>query len=243
MSIFEKRNSLPADCNHGLLARFQICRDGPREYGLLLLLDTAVQRVLSELRTEKELGYVVMCFVRREHGVLYWNILVQTDRRLELAESLVSEFMRVSAASALAAETSETFAKVCDGVISFLRQPYASLYEQTEAHFKAIELQGFDFDRRLQTAKLLEEGAFSLSDLRAFFERHIAPGGAKRRVLLTRVWAGDKSTPKSALALAELQQPAPAFQQDDANVIHIASLGEWKRTRPLNPGVPAAAKL
>jgi hypothetical protein len=62
--------------------------------------------------------------------------------------------------------------------------------------------------------------------------------------LASSCWnAGDKSTPKSALALAELQQPAPAFQQDDANVIHIASLGEWKRTRPLNPGVPAAAKL
>jgi len=244
MSVFEKRNSLPSDCNQGLLMRFQACRDTPRDYGLMLLFDTLVERALrSELRGDKELGYVVMCFVRREHGALYWNVLVQTDRRLELAESMVSEFINVSAPRDLAAQTADTFASLCVGVCSFLRQPHASLYEQAEAHFKAVELQSFDFDRRMQTAKLVEDGALTLDDVRSFYQRHIGPRGPKRRVLVTRLWAGAEASPKSALALAELQQPAPAFPDDDSAVERIASLGEWKRTRPLNPGVAAAAKL
>ncbi len=238
MSIYENHDALPTDCNCSVLWRFQVCEDSPRSYALTMLFETVVERTLkSELRGEKELGYVVMSFVRREYGAVYWNVLVQTDRRIELAESYVSEFINVSAPRDLAAQTRDSFATLCAGVAASLRQPYASLVEQAEVHFRVIELLSFDFDRRKEAARLVEEGGITIDDVREFYERHIGPKAPKRRVLLTRVCAGKQSTPQSALALAEREKLAPAFPDDDVAVHKIDSIGEWKRTRPLNPGV------
>lgn len=143
----------------------------------MLLFDACVSRVVtSELRAEKELGYVVMSFTRREWNALYWIVLVQTDRRMSLAEALVADFMADSVPREMEAlRGGSRFQELCAGAVSSLRQPFASLIEQTTAHFQQIETLAFDFNHRLHVADLIESNTLSADDLIAFAKAHIVP--------------------------------------------------------------------
>lgn len=68
--------------------------------------------LFAQLRGQKQLGYVVASYVRRELGVLSWYVLLQTDRRPELAESLVAAFIQEDVAKLLADLTPEILAEV-----------------------------------------------------------------------------------------------------------------------------------
>jgi secreted Zn-dependent insulinase-like peptidase len=236
-TVYDDHKSVDNECNNGLLVRFQLYPDNVRNYALALLFDTLIERVArSELRADKELGYVVMSFVRREWNAIYWNILVQTDRRMSLAEAFVADFIACSVPIELEQLTEFTFAPLCAGVVATLRQPYASLHEQSGAHFKQIDQLTFDFDFHLRVANLIESKGVSIADLMSFFKRCIAPKAPKRRVLLCRLFAGKSSTPQSLKAKTELNE-APLEKRDhDVHTTVVESLGEWKRSRPLIGG-------
>jgi secreted Zn-dependent insulinase-like peptidase len=233
--VFDNRLGAPKDCSSGLLYRFQV-PDTMRNYALALLFEAFFEpSVRGELRADKELGYAVLSFMRREWNAVYWNILIQTDRRMSLAETFVANFMASTIPRELELLKDENvFAQLCNGCISNLRQPYQSLQEQCEAQFKEIESLKPDFDFRRRVADLIESKALSSADLIEFARSYILPMASKRRLLLVRTHAQPDSKPQSALAIRELSEPELVPTVQDVHETVIESLGAWKRSRPLN---------
>ncbi len=233
-----------SDSSNGLTWRFQV-PDGLRNFALAMLFDSYVERtVRSELRGDKELGYVAMSFVRREWNAIYWILLFQTDRRMSLAEAFIADFIAITVPKEMdfLVQNATAYAELCSGAISLLRQPLPSLNEEAETHFRQIDNMSFDFDFRLRAASLIESGVLSSSDVADFAKTFVLPKAPKRRLLACRMHAHKDSKPQSVKALQELEQPPLPPRDHDVQETLIDSLGHWKRSRPLN-GFASESKL
>ena len=201
---------------------------------LFLVLKLISSLSSAELRSKKELGYVVLSFTRNEYNVLAWAILVQTDRRMSLAESLVDDFI-ASIASLLENLSAEHFSDSIASLVSAYKEPPHNISEKTAEHWNAIDNFSYDFQRKEKIIAYLESGVLSAAMLKDFHNTYIAPKAPKRRVLLARVFAGDESVPKSELAVKELQEEELPQRDHDVVCVAVGNVGEWRRGRPLYP--------
>ena len=242
MSVLNKRVSGENDPNNGLSMRFQIPGDSIRMQALVMLFNSLFSGSFeTQLRGKKELGYVVLTYPRREHSILYWTILIQTERRMELAEEFISEWFRGQTGQV----SPQDVQQAVSSLISQMRQPDASLSDMVARHWGHVLNRTFDFERGERIASYLEEPANlpTPEDISQFFFDFIAPFGRKRRVLMTHIWAGPRSLPNSEKALEELNGPVPRARNDDVATVVIDSMALWRQSRPLFAGPATSAKL
>lgn len=236
-TVFDRAAGSPADANNALRLTFQI---GADSIALSCVLDAfnalVANPLFADLRGHKQLGYVVASFTRRELGVLSWAVLCQTDRRIELAESMVANFVATDVSRLLDELTEAQLHEMVGSLIAVARQPNKSISEEALEIWGAIDDHSLFFARRAAVANHLESGAVTVQALRDFYGTYIAPKAPSRRLLCVRVHAGVESTPTSALGVVEKSQPPPVIPEHDVQIHEIQNLAEFRRTRPLYPG-------
>ncbi len=238
-TVFDRAAGSPTDSNNALNFTFQI---GPDSVPLSCTLEAfnalVANPIFAELRGQKQLGYVVMSFTRRELGVLSWVVLVQTDRRVELAEAMVLDFVHENIRAILDSVGAEEFAETIQSLVAVARQPPQSLSDEATELWSYIDDHSLFFERRAAVASHFESGAVTVASVKEFYSTYVAARAPARRVLITRVHAGVSAKPTSSMGLEELAQPVPVPPEHDNATYTVVDVGEFRRTRPLYAGGP-----
>ena len=181
------------------------------------LVDLAVH-CLSEpyfdtLRTQQALGYIVAAAVKSEAGVDNVRFVAQSNK--VTASELVArtEAFLLSWASpsgGLGALTEDKFAANVEAVIARKMEGDKSVKEEADRLWGEIRDGSLDWRRASSDIAALRK--LKLSDLRAWVDRFVAPGGAGRRVFISLVEGGAGTGSSGSAAAAP--EAAPADQEE-----------------------------
>ena len=210
--VLVKRTKAPQadESNYAALLSFQT-GTGPDARARTLALNAVLEAPFyDELRTKKQLGYVVQSAARARENCSSLVFLAQSNK--DDAESrapddlygYMKSFLATSAPEALAALDAAKLGSVADGLARQLEETPKTLAADVGPHWEEIVAGTADWGKRRALAKALR--ALTPDDVRTFFDTRIA-AGAERRPLLVLV---DKGAPKAPAA--------PSLGADDGDV-------------------------
>ena len=164
---------------------YQLGRDEPEARAMGFLLEMALEeRFFDELRTKQQVGYAVSCTARHTHGVLGFSFDVTSSRvapsdidaRIDAFLKGVQRWLDDDVDDAEVRE-------LCASLAARLLRPDSGLFEESRAHWQAIEDRSHAFHDRFALAHwLTHSGAKGTGPgakaLRAFYKRGFVPGAS-----------------------------------------------------------------
>ena len=185
------------ESNYGALLSFQT-GTGTRNRAKSLALNALLEAPFyDELRTKRQLGYVVQSAARARENSSSVVFLAQSNkdddesRGPEDLYGYISTFLETTAPKLLRDLDQAKLAKLADGIARTLEETPKTLANDVQPKWEEIVADRRNWDRRLDEAKALR--SLKPDDVRTFFDAALKPGGADRRPLLVLV---DKGTPK-----------------------------------------------
>lgn len=175
----------PQENNAAVHRYYQLGRDEPEARAMAFLLEMALEeRFFDELRTKQQVGYAVSCTVRHTHGVLGFSFDVTSSRVAPAdVEAKVDVFLK-NVLHWLEHDVDDADVReLCASLAARLLRPDSGLFEESRAHWQAIEDRSLAFHDRFALAHwLTHSGAKSAGPgakaLRAFFKRGFVPGAS-----------------------------------------------------------------
>jgi insulysin len=142
----------------------------------------------NTLRTQEQLGYIVACFTRTNHGVDSWNIIVQSPKvHPEFLDSRVEAWM-ATVHQFISDLPQEEFEHHRLSLIQTKREKFTSLRKEAGNHWSAImPPHTYQFDELEQAAKILEK--MTKEDVLVWWDMYFAPGATHRAKLSMQNWA------------------------------------------------------
>ena len=158
------------------------------EARLLGLAQLASKDAFHELRTVRQLGYVVQCGVRgiaRTRGLsVHIQSAVATPPQLE-AE--IEDWLRGFRAGALAELTDASLAEYVSAVAANLEEPPKRLSDETGLMWSEIVQRTHRWDHARRLAD--EVRSLTVAQLLEFFDLRMADGAPRRRLVVSHAWS------------------------------------------------------
>ena len=172
------------------------------EARLLALAQLASKDAFHELRTVRQLGYVVQCGVRgiaRARGLsVHIQSAVRTPPQLE-AE--IEEWLVSFRGGALANLTDTSLAEYTAAVAANLEEPPKRLSDETGSMWSEIVQRTHRWDHARRLAD--EVRAVTVPQLLEFFDLRMAEGAPQRRLIVSHAWSPNAAAADAAGALAD----------------------------------------
>ncbi|TYZ68896.1 hypothetical protein PybrP1_010965 [[Pythium] brassicae (nom. inval.)] len=232
-ALFQVSEAAAADASMALRARLELFAHVVRE------------PCFHQLRTQEQLGYLVFSGVVRFEGVAYFRVLVQSsvadpallDQRVEVFVGGLRD--------ALAALPRAAWATQVTAVVKALEEKPKRESEEAARCWREIANETYVFDRRQRVAALV--AALQPSDLLAFYDAYLAPGGPQRSKLSVRLYGAAHPLPELELeattAASAVTGLTAALQLGDQQAAGVAprspafirDIDAFKRRMPLFP--------
>ncbi|XP_025191537.1 insulin-degrading enzyme-like [Melanaphis sacchari] len=142
------------------------------------------QSCYNTLRTQEQLGYNVYSSSSRIHGVLNFQITVQSDRTPMYVDTRIENYIN-SIEQLLMNMSEEEFNKYKDGLAVILSEKPKGLMNQAAVYQIEIDTQDYNFNRaqiEVETLKSIHK-----NDIIEFYHDQISQSGPKRRKLAVHV--------------------------------------------------------
>jgi secreted Zn-dependent insulinase-like peptidase len=169
ISAFQKTLKNPGEKNSLMALEFHMPQDKKNKH-INKVLETYLSKLyFEELRTEKQVGYVVFAvgaFRKHTSGFIF---LIQSDKFLpsELSE-MTFEFL-LKQRKEITELTDEQFNDIREGLLAPLRQEFNSLDSQSSFYFEEIQNHEYLFDKKKQGIEELNN--LKKEDLVKYFEQ------------------------------------------------------------------------
>lgn len=121
--------------------------------------------------------------------------------------------------------TDEAFEKHKTALMAIKLQKDKTLYDESDRHWETIQSERYEFAHRETVAQ--EVRTVRLAELQAWYAKHLAPGGEKRRQLLVAVYGKQHELPDASMDLVDSD----------------AMLDVWKKTQYCHPPVVRKAPI
>uniref|UniRef100_A0A0N4Z9W5 Insulin-degrading enzyme n=1 Tax=Parastrongyloides trichosuri TaxID=131310 RepID=A0A0N4Z9W5_PARTI len=172
----------------------------------------------NELRTQKQLGYIVHLGKRTANGSYGLQVIVQSDKDLEVMEEATEEFL-ANFREKLEGMTQEEFEKYINAQIVKMSEKAKNMYEKGARYYDVICDGTYHFDRREDMISELRK--ITKEDIIKYWDETIAKDAPKRKKLTTIVYK--KGISKDIIKT----------KSHDENVIEIESAESFKSARGL----------
>ncbi|XP_074640666.1 insulin-degrading enzyme-like [Tubulanus polymorphus] len=182
------------------------------------------------LRTQEQLGYIVMSGIRRTNGVQGLRVLVQSDRHPDYVDQRVEAYL-LYIESFLENMTDEVFKRHVSALETKILEKPKKISQQNSKYWAEISCQQYNFER--DTVEVAQIKTLTKDDIVKFYKEFIAPNAPKRRKLALYVKSGangDTSQEKTETNGVELN-PVPTIKEP----ILIEDVPAFKRTHALFP--------
>lgn len=135
--------------NSGIIYNVQIGSPSDAELRaqLQLLSQIAKEPTFNQLRTQEQLGYIVMSGMTEQAGSLYFRFLVQSEKKPDYVETRIEAFMDWLKEH-LETLSEEDFEKQKASLIAKKEEKPKNLGEETHRFLGRITDKYYEFDRR-----------------------------------------------------------------------------------------------
>ena len=169
IAIFEKEMVNETETNNLVSVYFQLPQGPAPEYVNLILKSFLKVAFFDEIRTERQLGYIVAAFSNLRKDVSAFSFLIQSAKKLpsELAESVYDFVDRQK--ERIDGLSQAQFDELRKGVLVTFQEEFKSLEEETEFYFDQIKKHAYSFDKRREA--VVQLGLLQKEDLIWHFNR------------------------------------------------------------------------
>ncbi|CAE8614776.1 unnamed protein product [Polarella glacialis] len=204
-ALLVKPHPNPAEVNNAVWVAYFTSPE-PR----VALMTQLVQILLADpfftsLRTEQQLGYIVISQADREAGLVgRLGLAVQSSTTApEGLVQAVDKFMLERFRKVLAALTAEELKSYKETFVEKIVKRDERLGEEVTRWWQEINLLQFNWRRRAEDAEMVK--SISKEDLLGFYDRYLSPSGAERRRIVSATFA---NSPGRGAAMAAMQSQA-----------------------------------
>jgi len=190
--VFREPGPNPENINQSVHNIYQIGIENARQNALLDLLSHILSDpAYQQLRNAEQLGYIVWTFASRSAGVQSFRIVIQSKTfDPKFLDERIEQFL-LEARGLLAELTEDEFGNFISSIAAELLEADKTLGQETNRYWREISNECYVFDRAQREVKELQ--ALTLSDLLAFFDKHISPESTNRRKISIQIWPSAKA--------------------------------------------------
>uniref|UniRef100_A0A0N5B6N8 Insulin-degrading enzyme n=1 Tax=Strongyloides papillosus TaxID=174720 RepID=A0A0N5B6N8_STREA len=172
----------------------------------------------NELRTQKQLGYIVHLGKRTANGSYGMHIIIQGDKDFDVMKDSAEEFL-ANFRQKLETMSKEEFDKYVTAQIVKISEKPKTMYQRGLKYYEVICDGTYHFDRSKDMVSELRN--ITKEDIIKYWDETIAKDASKRKKLITIVYK--KGTSKDSIDT----------QSNDGNVIEIKSAESFKSSSDL----------
>lgn len=196
---------------------------------LLELLEQALSEpCFHVLRTQEQLGYIVVSGVRRANGVQGLRVIVQGDKHPRYLETRIEAFIG-NAQEYLENMKNEEFLKFRSALAARKLEKAKHIGERATRFWSEIATQMYNFDRA--TIEVEQLNAVTQQDLIEYYKKHISPKSDERRKLSVHV----VSTAEGGAGRLTPDNDTVIDTRSDRQPIIVTDIVEFKSRRGLYP--------
>lgn len=152
------------------------------------------QACYTELRTKKQLGYVVWLTFYYSDGATGIRILVQSDKKPPEEVTVdIKTFMKEVAAKMMEGLSDEEFNTVKESLITEKTKKIVNLTNEHDEHYAAIKSKLYNFDRKKEQVKELEK--LTKQELIDFYKQYFGEGSVDYKYVNFRMYCVGKPHP------------------------------------------------
>lgn len=153
------------------------------------------QSCYSELRTKKQLGYVVWFTFYYSDGVTGIRILVQSDKKPPEEVTVdIKTYMKDVAMKLIEELSDEEFKTVKESLITEKTKKIVNLMNEHDEHYAAIKSKLYNFDRKKEQVKELEK--LTKEELIDFYKKYFDENSDEYKYVNFRMYCVGKPHPE-----------------------------------------------
>jgi insulysin len=185
--LWATRELNEAEENSAIVLTLQFGQDTPHNNALIeLFAQTCKDLVFNQLRTIEQLGYLVWSGISNHRGVLHFRIIIQSSNKNPIYLEQRAEAFLHNFRSELQNLTEQQFNEYLTAVIARKQEKDKTLTQETNRHWKEIDLRRFQFNRQELEVKELQ--LLTKEKLVEFYEKIIEMNSRERRKLSVRIF-------------------------------------------------------
>mmetsp|Transcript_23631 Transcript_23631/g.37719 ORF Transcript_23631/g.37719 Transcript_23631/m.37719 type:complete len:1069 (+) Transcript_23631:271-3477(+) len=230
----------PENVNSAIEVNFQIGPDDPSvKARLQLLAQIAQEPCYNNLRTEKQLGYIVFCGVRNDQGIIGLRFIIQSSRAdpIELDDH-VEQFL-VLLDRIIIDMDAKSLQQNIDAALDLTLEKDKTLYTNAKRWEQEIADGFYKFSRDVECAAYMTN--ISKQELLAFFQTHIKKDGALRKKLVAGTFGSSHhasfethiTAPPAANATTKLSEALRT--RGEPKAVQISSIQQFRASNALYP--------
>ncbi|XP_025198182.1 insulin-degrading enzyme-like [Melanaphis sacchari] len=182
------------------------------------------------LRTQEQLGYVVMCVSYKSNGVLYFGIIVQSDHSPMFIHERIEHYLS-TVESILNNLTDEEFLKNKESLSVKIVENPMGMMAQAATYWSEITNQHYNFNRGEIEKKMLT--SITKKDILKFYYQKINVAGPKRHMLSVYVRSIMNKNPEEYSHCSDSSTSNNLFIP--SNIQKIIDIDDFKRSHQLYP--------
>ena len=154
--IIKKKLNSKAEKNDCILITYQYKQGYNHRHALNLLAKYIESFCFDELRTQKELGYIVFSIPFSSNGVYFFQFLIQSDSKTSMeCAGHIYEFIKKHR-ELIKNLKDDKFESYKTALINALEQEFNNIYEEKSVHWNQIGSRRYEFDSKIKTIEAIK---------------------------------------------------------------------------------------